>query len=77
MSLKEGQAHRRLLDAVIKFQEADQRGTKPEVRAAAIELEAAKEESKELIGPPECDNGQCDTCPQLLTCNPDGMQLAA
>lgn len=45
------QAHRRLLDAVISFRGADQNGSKAEVRAAAIELEAAQKESQELLYP--------------------------
>lgn len=45
-------AHRRLLDAVISFQGADQHGSKAEIKAAAIELEAAKNESQNLLYPP-------------------------
>lgn len=44
-------AHRRLLDAVISFRGADQNGSRAEVREAAIELEAAQNESQELLYP--------------------------
>jgi hypothetical protein len=43
------QAHRRLLDSVISFTGAEQNGSRAEVRAAAIELEAAKKESQKLL----------------------------
>lgn len=46
-------AHHRILNAVISFQGADQNGSRAEVRAAAIELEAAKIESQKLLYPSE------------------------
>lgn len=49
-------AHHRLLDAVISFMGADQNGSRAEVRAAAIELEAAKQESQKLLYPDESPN---------------------
>lgn len=50
---KKDQAHSRLLNAVISFQGADQHGSKAEVRAAAIELEAAKNSSQRALYPNE------------------------
>lgn len=47
----ETKAHRRLLNAVISFVGADQNGSKAEVQAAAIELEAAKCASQKLLYP--------------------------
>jgi len=45
------QAHHRLLDAVISFTGAEQNGSRAEVRAAAIELEAATRASQKLLYP--------------------------
>jgi arginyl-tRNA synthetase len=46
-------AHRRLFNAVISFTGAEQHGSRVEVRAAAIELEAATRESQKLLYPEE------------------------
>lgn len=45
------QAHRRLLDAVISLQDADQNGSRLEIEAAAVELEIAKRQSQKLLYP--------------------------
>lgn len=50
-STAKDQAHRRLLDAVISFTGAEQNGSRAEVRAAAIELEAATRASQKLLYP--------------------------
>lgn len=47
----EDQAHRRLLNSVISFIGADQYGSSTEVREAAIELEAARQESQAILHP--------------------------
>ena len=45
------QAHRRLLNAVHSYIEADVHGSKAEIRAAVIELHAARDESQQLLYP--------------------------
>lgn len=50
MNIQE-QAHRRLLDAVLTFVGADEDGSKAEIRAAAIELRAARENSQAILYP--------------------------
>ena len=45
------QAHRRLLDAVISYIGADLYGSNKEIRAAVIELHAARDESQQLLYP--------------------------
>jgi len=51
-------AHRRLLNAVISFQGATQNGSKKEIRATAIELKAAQEESQNLLYPQTGENSK-------------------
>lgn len=48
-------AHNRLLNAVISFTGAEQHGSREEIRSAAIELEAARRESQNLLHPAKGD----------------------
>lgn len=48
-SIAKDLAHRCLLNAVVSFTGADQNGSRAEVRAAAIELEATKCASQKLL----------------------------
>lgn len=50
-NMAKDRAHRRLLDAIISLTGADQNGSRAEVKAAAIELEAAREASQKLLYP--------------------------
>ena len=45
------QAHRRLLNAVLSYIGADLHGSRAEIRAAVIELHAARDESQKLLYP--------------------------
>lgn len=63
------QAHRRLLDAVISLTGADQNGSREEVRAAAVELEAATRASQKLLYP-EYPGGEERNAQILLLISP-------
>lgn len=52
----ENHAHRRLYFAVISFIGAEQHGSQMGVRATAIEFEAAKRESEQIIFPKRSRN---------------------
>ena len=73
-------AHHRLLNAVIGFIGADQNGSRAEVRAAATELEAAKQESQKLLYPEESPNreeNRLNTSPYFSDIQGSGEPAAA
>lgn len=53
MSRAKDRAHDRLLNAVNTYIGADQGGSKAEIRAAVVELHAARHASQNLLFPPE------------------------
>jgi len=53
------QAHRRLLDAVNSYVNADQNGSKQEIRDAVAELHASRGESQKVLYPNKLTVGDC------------------